>query len=79
LTILAILGAKRILPNLPLPQRILILMPLITYPLIYYLVPYMARYRMPIDWILFLLASVEIWGWLGLGEVRAENPPLEEQ
>jgi len=79
LTILAILGARRILPNLPRPQRILVLTPLITYPLIYYLVPYMARYRMPIDWILFLLASVEIWDWIGLGKVRADNPPLEEQ
>jgi hypothetical protein len=64
LTILAILGARRILPNLPLPQRILILTPLITYPLIYYLVAFMPSYRTPMDWILFLLAGIEIWGWI---------------
>jgi len=64
LTILAVLGARRILPSLPLPQQILILTPLITYPLIYYLVAFMPSYRTPIDWMLFLLAGIEIWGWI---------------
>jgi hypothetical protein len=63
-TILAVLGARRIFPGLSLPQRIAILTPLITYPLIYYLVPYMPRYRTPIDWMIFMLASVEVWHWL---------------
>jgi hypothetical protein len=64
LTILAILGARRIFPSLSPPQRAAILSPLITYPLIYYLVAYMPRFRVPIDWILLLLAGAEMWGWI---------------
>lgn len=60
-TILAILGAWRIFPSQSLPQRIALLTPLIAYPLIYYLVPFMPRYRSPIDWLVFMLAGVEIW------------------
>jgi hypothetical protein len=62
-TVLAILGIRRVLPILTLPQRIILLTPLLTYPLIYYLVPYMPRYRTPFDWILLMLAGVEIWYW----------------
>jgi hypothetical protein len=40
------------------------MMPLIWYPLIYYLVAYMPRYRVPLDWILFLLAGAAVWCWL---------------
>jgi len=72
LTILAMLGIRRVLPSLTLPQRIVLLTPLLTYPLIYYLVPFMPRYRIPIDWILFLLAGIEIWGWLHLLKRRDE-------
>jgi hypothetical protein len=64
LTILAILGARRVFPGLSLPQRIALLTPLITYPLIYYLVPFMPRYRAPIDWMIFMLAGAEIWHWI---------------
>jgi hypothetical protein len=63
-TILAILGIRRIFQGLSLPQRIAVLTPLITYPLIYYLVPFMPRYRAPIDWMIFMLAGVEIWHWI---------------
>jgi hypothetical protein len=63
LTILAMLGIGRLFPALTLPQRIILLTPLLTYPLIYYLVPFMPRYRIPIDWILFMLAGIEVWGW----------------
>ena len=63
LTALAILAARRIFSSLSLPRRIAILTPLMIYPFIYYLVPYMVRYRTPIDWILLMLASVEIWRW----------------
>jgi hypothetical protein len=68
LTILAMLGIKRIFPLLSLAQRTVILVPLFTFPLIYYLVPYMIRYRTPIDWILLMLAGVEVWHWIGLME-----------
>ena len=64
LTILAILGIRHVFPSLTLPQRIILLMPLLTYPLIYYLVPFMPRYRMPIEWIVLMLAGVEIWSWI---------------
>lgn len=64
LTILAVLGIRRILPPLSISQRTVILIPLLTYPLIYYLVPYMPRYRIPLDWFIFMLAGVEIWYWI---------------
>jgi hypothetical protein len=60
LTFLAILGARRIFPGLSVSQKLLIMIPLITYPLIYYFVPYMPRYRVPIDWILLFLAGARI-------------------
>ena len=65
LTILAILGIRHVFPILTLPQRIILLTPLLTYPLIYYLVPYAPRYRIPIDWLLLMLAGVEVWHWIG--------------
>jgi len=65
LTILATLGVRRIFHVLPLPKQTVILVPLLTYPLIYYLVPYMPRYRIPIDWLIFMLAGVEVWYWIG--------------
>ena len=64
LTILAVLGIRRIFRLLSLPQLTIILVPLLTYPLIYYLVPYMPRYRTPIDWLIFMLAGIEIWHWI---------------
>jgi len=73
LTILAVLGIRRVFPSLTLPQRIILLTPLLTYPLIYYLVPYMPRYRIPIDWIIFLLAGIEIWGWFDSQRARLGN------
>jgi hypothetical protein len=47
-----------------MPQRAVLLIPLLTYPLIYYLVAYMGRYRLPMDWILLVLAGAEVWRWL---------------
>ena len=63
-TIIAIPGARRLFQSQSLPQRIAILTPLITYPLIYYLVPYAPRYRTPIDWIIFMFAGAEVWHWI---------------
>ena len=64
LTILALLGAWASLPAMTHPQRAALLMPLIFYPLIYYVVAYMPRYRVPLDWILLLLAGTVVWRWL---------------
>jgi hypothetical protein len=64
LTILALLGAIRTLPAMMIPERAALLIPLATYPLIYYVVTYMARYRVPLDWILLMFAATEVWHWL---------------
>jgi hypothetical protein len=64
LMILAILGARRILPSLSTPQRAAVLIPLATFPLVYYVVAWMPRYRLPIDWILLILAGAEISHWI---------------
>ena len=74
LTILAILGIRRMYTTLSPPQRTVILVPLLTFPLIYYLVPYMIRYRVPIDGIMLILAGVEIWHWVK--PKSHENPHL---
>ncbi|MEJ2186623.1 MAG: hypothetical protein P8Z36_11870 [Gemmatimonadota bacterium] len=70
LTLLALAGAWRILPRLTPPQRAALLLPLATYPLIYYVVAYQARYRDPINWILFLLAGAAVWSVFGGGTPR---------
>ncbi len=65
LTLLALLGARRIFPALAVPQAAVLLIPLLAYPLIYYVVAYMPRYREPVDWIFYLLAGTAVWGWIG--------------
>lgn len=70
LTILALLGAWLSVPVLAVPQRAALLMPLLTYPLIYYIVAYMPRYREPIDWIFFLLAGAVVWRRIRPREAR---------
>lgn len=64
LTLLALWGAWRTIPKLTIPQRAAILIPLGTYPIIYYIVAYLPRYRVPIDWILFILAGAVVWSWI---------------
>jgi hypothetical protein len=59
LTGLAIAGASSILPGLPL-ARAALLIPLLTYPIVYYLVPWQHRYRFPVEWILYLLAGAAL-------------------
>jgi hypothetical protein len=74
LTFLAFLGAWRAFPGLSAPQRAALLVPLSTYPIIYYFVAYMPRYRMPIDWLLFILAGAAVWNWIsGLACEEAED------
>lgn len=64
LTLFAFLGLFFSWKKLSIPQRAILIIPLATFPLIYYLVAYMPRYRMPIDWLLFLLSGSAIWHWL---------------
>ena len=61
---LACLGAWRLLPTLGAPERAVLLIPLMTYPLIYYIVAYMPRYGEPVRWMLFLLAGAAVWRWV---------------
>jgi len=53
----------RVLPGVPATRAAALLIPLLTYPLVYYLVPWQHRYRFPIEWILFLLAGAALWSW----------------
>jgi len=64
LMILALMGTWLWLPSMTLPQRAALFIPLICYPLIYYFVAYMPRYRVPLDWILLLLAGAAVWRWI---------------
>jgi hypothetical protein len=66
LTGLAALGAVVVARRLPATHSAALLIPLLTYPLVYYLVPWQHRYRFPIDWILFLLAGAALWSWVGI-------------
>lgn len=74
LTLLAFLGLTFSWKKLSIPQRAGILIPLVTFPMIYYLVAYMPRYRVPIDWILFLLSGSAIWYWIKPEELANSHP-----
>ena len=69
LTVLAIVGACLTFPRIAVPQRAAFLIPLAAYPLIYYIVAYMPRYRIPINWILYILAGAAVWQLIG-GSLR---------
>jgi hypothetical protein len=60
LTLLAALGAWRVLPGMSVPRRAVLLIPLATYPLVYYVVGYEPRYRQPLDGLLLLLAAAAL-------------------
>ena len=63
LTALALLGLRRILPALDAPGRALLIVPLAAFPLVYYVVSYVAHYPAPLAWLLLLLAGYEIQSW----------------
>jgi hypothetical protein len=75
LTILALLGAWYTLPAMTLPQRAALLTPLICYPIAYYVIIYMPRYRVPLDWILLLLAGATVWNWMERPERGGDSGP----
>lgn len=76
LTILSFLGAWHTFPRLTLPQRAALVIPLATYPIIYYITAYMPRYRVPIDWILLILAGALVWSWIRPRSSRLDGPEL---
>jgi hypothetical protein len=61
LTCLAIAGLWRSWPGMLIPQRAVVLIPLVTFPMVYYVVAYSPRYRMPLDWVLYVLAGAALW------------------
>lgn len=61
LTILGAIGLWRAWPAMSVPQRVAVLSPILFFPLVYYVVVYMPRYRVPIDWVVFLAAGAAIW------------------
>jgi hypothetical protein len=67
LTAAAAVGAWRVLPRLSVPQRAVLLIPLLTYPLVYYVVSYMYGYRAPLEWLVLLLAGAALTGARGVG------------
>jgi hypothetical protein len=73
LTILAFLGVKRTFPALTIPQRAALLIPLATFPLIYYVVAYMSRYAVPINWLLLMLAGAVVWQWIKRNSIYSES------
>lgn len=65
LAVLAIVCAGRSYSRNAVPQRAAFLIPLATHLLIYSGVVYMPRCRIPIDWILCILAGAAIWRLIG--------------
>ena len=57
LTLLSAVGAWRAFPALSTDRRAALLVPLLLYPLVYYVVGFEVRYRQPIDGLVFLLAA----------------------
>jgi hypothetical protein len=82
LTGLALLGAVGGFQRLTPPQFAALVIPLLTFPLVYYLVPWQHRYRFPIEWILFLLAGSALMGLIsragGSARTRAPAAPARE-
>jgi hypothetical protein len=62
LTLVAAMGVVRALPALTIPQRAALLIPLLTFPPVYYVMSYMADYRIPLDWLILLCAGAAVAG-----------------
>jgi hypothetical protein len=71
LTLLAFVGLLRLRPRLTTPERAAILIPLVAYPPVYYLMGAMTRYRLPLDWLLLILAATAVVAW---SRFRNERP-----
>jgi hypothetical protein len=71
LTLLAVVGAWRAWPLATVPQRAALLIPLATFPITYYVVSYMLRYRAPLEWLFLLLAGGAVWHWIAAEADRA--------
>lgn len=72
-TLLALSALRRVLPALTVPGRAALLVPLATFPLVYYCVSYVAHYPAPLSWMLQLLAAHEVLSWTRRGNRTAET------
>lgn len=63
MTILAVLGLRRVLPAFDAPRRAALLIPLAVFPLVYYVVSYVDHYPAPLAWMLLLLGGAEVQHW----------------
>ena len=75
-TVLALLGLRRILPALTAPNRAALLIPLATFPLVYYIVSYQAHYPTPLAWLLLLLAGYEVQSWFSRRDDSCAAPTI---
>ncbi len=73
-TVLALLGLRRILPVLAAPGRAALLIPLATFPHVYYIVSYVEHYPAPLTWMLLLLAGYEVQSWISRGNHKRLDP-----
>ncbi len=73
-TVLAVLGLRRILPALDASGRAALLIPLAAFPLVYYFVSYVAHYPAPLAWMLQLLAGYEVQSWISRGNRNHADP-----
>ncbi len=74
MTVLAVLGLRRILPALDAPGRATLLIPFATFPLVYYVVSYVAHYPAPLAWLLMLLTGYEVQSWINRGKHDDADP-----
>ena len=65
LTILAALGLRDRWRALDPPGRAAFVIPMLTFPLVYYVVLFMPRYRAPLAGLLLVLAGSTVWRWVG--------------
>lgn len=65
LSILALIGLVRSFRALSPPCRAVLIVPLLTYPAVFYLVAWMPRYGQPLRWLLLLLAGKALWDIFG--------------
>ena len=63
--LLAVAGMWWSVPRMSVPQRAAAVIPLLTFPLVYYVVAYMVRYTVPLAWLPALFAGSAVWRWFG--------------
>jgi hypothetical protein len=60
--VLALIGLRRAWPRLGQPERAACIIPLVAYPLVYYLVGYVPRYTLALQGLLLILAGAAVSG-----------------